>query len=139
MADTDERDLQRLAKTTGQRVRDIPRIASVYWVDNRLFLVKPMACIPRPTSSRAGTFELFDTDGKSKGRAILDCDYDPEQDAFFLRHGMLVIIEGGKAAVDAAIRQKAAMIGKSVDRSSPDSVSDVIHIRAYGLVSYCRR
>ncbi len=138
---TDEADLRRLAKSVGQDVGDIPRVASVYWVDEEHFLVKPSACLPGRTHSRGGTFELFDVAGRSGGRAHLDCDYDPDQDSFFLRFGTLVIIKGGKAATDAAIRQKAAMIGKPADAPpADDSESEVIRVHAYNLVAhYVRR
>lgn len=139
-AKNDTRDIKKLAQSTGQEPGAIPLIASVYWLDSRYFLVKPMACVEARTSSRGGTFELFDTSGKSHGRAALRCDYDWERDGFFLRNGILVILKGGKSAIDASIRQKAAMLGKSMKPSaSNDAVSDVIRVYAYDLAAHYAR
>lgn len=129
----DDEALRKLASSTGTNVRDLPRIAALYWVNERLFLVKPMAGIEQQTSSRGGTFELFDADGKSHGRSKLNCSYDPDTDQFFLRNGMLVIIEGGKAAADAALQKKAAMIGEATP--SPKSEPEVIRIHAHDLAA----
>ncbi len=67
----------------------------------------------------------------------MECDYEPDHDEFFLRSGTLVIIKGGKSAADAAIRQKAAMIGKTVEvPQSDDSGSEIIQVRAYDLIAH---
>lgn len=133
--DTDTKNLERLAASVGRSQESLSRIAAVHWVGDERFLVKPMACIPGPTTSRAGTFELFDTSGFSYGREELECDYDPDSDQFFLRHGLLVIIKGGQSAIRADISQKAALIGKQIDSpASGETDWENIRVDAYSLV-----
>ena len=99
-----------------------------------------MATISEQTSSRGGTFELFDTKGKSYGRAVLECDYNPDDDGFFLRHGLLVIIKGGKSAIRATVNQKAALIGKEADEEGSKTPTwDVIRVDAYDLTAHYAR
>jgi hypothetical protein len=133
---SDEKLLRKLAKDTGKHVEDIPRIAALYWIGNDHFIVKPMATVERKTISRGGLFELFDRRGRSYGRAPLSCDYNPEQDGFFIQNGILVIVEGGKAANDAAIRQKALLIGENPPPSPSSDPPDFIRVCAYDLVAH---
>jgi hypothetical protein len=135
--DTDTDNLKRLADTVGLLRESLSRIAAVHWVGDERFLVKPMACIPGPTTSRAGTFELIDTAGNSYGREKLNIDYDPDYDELFIRHGILVVIKGGKAAVRADLSQKAALIGKQIKQpTSAPPEYDGIRVDAYSLMSH---
>ena len=142
--ENDRRNLQRLAKSMGRSASDLPRVAAVYSIDDGFFLVKPTACISDLTESEGGELEMFDYSGKSLGRHTLECDYDPSYDGFFLRNGVLVVVKGGKAAVEASIRQQASMIGEHMESRSPgdqaSQQSDVIRVLAYDLVAhYARR
>lgn len=125
----DERALERLAKSTGRPLREVPRIADVQWLNDGCFLVKPMATVTEPTNSLGGTVELFDSSGKSLGRRAVHIDYDPARDAFFLRSRVLVIIKGGRSAMEVSLGLKSS----PGNAPSGDFASDVIRVHAYNL------
>jgi hypothetical protein len=128
-ADTDRQNLERLAKVVGRPLSELPRIVDVQWLGHDSFLVKPMASVPDPANSQGGMIELFTSSGRSHGRRVLHCDYDPAQDSFFLRSSVLVIVKGGRSTMEAAIGLRY----KGPNDRSDAAASDVIRIHAYDL------
>lgn len=133
-APSDASALRAVAKSAGRRVENLPRIASVHWLDGGWFLVEPGAAATAPKPGLVGTFEAFDARGRSHGRKVVHCDYDPARDALFIRRGMLVVINGGRSAMEASLKQMGALIGRHVD-APPASAGapDVIRISLYDL------
>ena len=136
----DEDNLRRFAKSIGRPLSEVPRIAAVYSIMDGLFLVRPTACIHALDDIDGTEFEIVDYNGKSLGRHLLECDYDSSTDNLFIDKGTLVVVKGGKAAVEASIKQQASMMGlklesKTKERDDDSSAgSDAIIVLAYDLV-----
>jgi hypothetical protein len=138
----DPDNLREFSRSIGRSWKDVPRVAAVYSIDGKRFIVKPTACIRSPAEVENLKFELFDYDGNSYGRHALDCDYDPAFDGMFVTKGTLIVVKGGKSAKVANLRQQASMTG-SRGESDPEHESsqmpDMITVLAYDLVAYYSR
>ena len=123
-ADGDMEALERLAKVRKSSLDRVPQIADVMWLSDGGFLVKPLATVEGAKIAQGGTIELFDSRGASRGRYTLPA-HDANRDALYLRGGLLVIIEGGMSAMNAALM---------IESTPSDAVeSDVIRVHAYDL------
>ncbi len=131
---SDDQELRAAAKRAGESVDALPRIAGLYYIGSGRLLVAPGARASAPTAGAIGTFEMIDSTGTPHGRRLLRCDYDSARDAFFIRRGILVVIGGGRAAMETSLRQMGAMLGKSVEMPpAGDDASDTIRVHAYDL------
>lgn len=117
-------NLANRAKRMGRSLAEMPRIVDVQWVGRNLFLVKPTGATPDAKIWQSGTFELFDTDGKTHGRCVLAPDYEPEQDMLFLRGSLAILVRGGLSAVMAHVGARA---------KKPQSGADELLVEAYRL------
>jgi hypothetical protein len=125
VAETDSDDLDRVAKSIGQPVYELPRIVDVLWIGPKKFIIKPTATVSGSTYSQGGIVEVFDTSANSYGRYSLYDDVDGTDDSLFLSRGHMVIVEGGWSARRASV---------GIESAAPEGTApDVIRIHLYDL------
>jgi len=120
------RDADRLAR----QKRDlgatrIPRLTTVQWIDDTLFMVRPTAEIDPERTENLGTFEVFDRSASSYGRHTVMVTFDKERDDVFIRGDVVVVIQEGKGIARAAYH--------IADPRVADGEPREIRIRAYKL------
>ncbi len=107
-------------------------IFSVHWLDTRYFMVEPTALLSSTFSGsgmrrRVGAFEVFDRNGSSYGRFEIDVPFNPATDRYFLRRGLLVVVEGGRGAERAEHRLFEQISG--LPEQPPDAADQVEEVR----------
>jgi hypothetical protein len=130
---TDDRSLQRFMDESGVHTDpdNVPRIISVNWLDDSHFMVQPTAAASAPKSGVIGTFDVFRSSGDCLGRFRVVTDFDDTSDSFFIRRDLLVVIEGGKSAVQASIPGIGRPGGPR--STAEDASSDEIRVRVHEL------
>jgi hypothetical protein len=140
--DSDAADFTNMCRSIGISPQSISKIAYIGWLDDNMFLVWPASTWQNETSTLIGTFELFDTSGMSYGRKPVHCDYNPSNDQYFIRGGVLVVVKGGRSAIEATMGVQEKILGikrddpKTFDEVDHTDVQDVIVVQAYDLISY---
>ncbi|HEX5133486.1 MAG TPA: hypothetical protein VFX92_13505 [Candidatus Krumholzibacteria bacterium] len=133
--DGDEDRLHSLAKKMNMPGSAIlPRIASVRWLDDHRFVVKPTADVPPAAAANsAGTYEVFDSDGSSFGRFDIRCGYDPNNDQLYLCGDILVVVRGVQAVARSAYRDVMAQSQTGqIEGAAP---VEEVRVAAYRLFS----
>ncbi|MDH4336484.1 MAG: hypothetical protein OEX18_04325, partial [Candidatus Krumholzibacteria bacterium] len=133
--------LKKFARSVGSSPDEVPRVAAVHSLTPTLLLARPTACLPGAGQAATLEFELLDYAGRSLGRHVLDCDYDSSSDGMYITRGTLVVVKGGRAALEATLRQQASMIGLHMESKpgaweSTSQGSDTVTIHAYDLAAH---
>jgi hypothetical protein len=113
---------------------NVPRIASVRWLDSEYFMTRPAAKWAPPTIETAGVFDVYSREGQSYGRFNISIPYDPSNDEIFIRGDLLILIQGGKSVARAHF---ALLSQTEPDLPEPSDVEE-IRVRVYRLFNALR-
>jgi hypothetical protein len=125
----EERYREILDKSPASVRGSILRVAEVQWLNDQYFLVRPTAELPDARSRNTiGTLEVFRRDGDSLGRYSVYCALDTNNDSFFIRGNVLIVVRGIR---DVARSAYSAVITPHAD---PGAVQvNEVRVRAYEL------
>ncbi len=107
----------------------ILRVAGVQWLNDQYFLVRPTAELPDVRGRNTiGTLEVFRRDGDSLGRYSVYCELDTNNDSFFIRGNVLIVVRGIRDVARAAY---SAVITPHAEPGA--AVVNEVRVRAYEL------